>query len=197
MKKTWTKIMPQLSTYQIFNDCIDNLYNTSLDNKTSEHMSQNTTLEVINFDKVAEQHTFSGTNIITSGFRSNDALIILNNGSQYIFVEFKNGNIDATPNIEFKQEQIRTKINESLWIFNDITGKDVSYTRSNVKYVLVYNKDRNKRFALKKSLSTKAKRKLIINRLEHFFCLFKDIQTLNEDEFNTLINDIEFGSYSF
>ena len=77
------KKVSSISKFSIFNQCIDTISNTSLDKSSSVRMSQST-LNVVNFDKVTSVYVLSGTSISTSGFRSNDALIVLNNDSNYI-----------------------------------------------------------------------------------------------------------------
>lgn len=187
--------MANISKFQIFNNCIDSLKETSKDQKNSQYMN-NSSMDVVNFDKVKNTYSISGLN--TSDFRSNDALIILNNDTNYIFVEFKNGTIDSGPKYELELEKIRNKINESLWIFNSITNFNISNDKASVKYILVYNASKNRKFAIKKSQSIKAGKKFFAdNKLEHFLAFFKDVQTVTQIEFDQIINSIHSGTYIF
>ena len=91
---------------------------------------------VIDFDKVKERY-ISNLSLMDTP-KSNDALLQLD-GKLY-FIEFKDGNIKS------EIYGIRRKIYESLLIFCDIVGKNISFTRENMNYILVYNKENSKKY---------------------------------------------------
>lgn len=108
----------------------------SCDNSESrkEYMT-NSSLEVINFDAVKNDYVAP---LKIKEIFSNDALFIKNTEKEeYIFIEFKNGKIDAR--IVF---EIRKKIYDSLAIFCDIFDLNIKNTRENLDYILVYNMDK-------------------------------------------------------
>jgi len=141
-------------------------------------------INVINFDYVTKKHIknkrFGGDRAA-----SNDALYIKNNDEIY-FIEFKNGKIDTEAKLE-----IKLKICESLLIFMDIINKDLSFTRESVKYILVYNQEKNasesKDYLYKHKIEEKAKEKSIQASLRRFEKLyFKEVFTVTKEEFETV-----------
>ena len=94
---------------------------------------------------------------------------------------------------------IYNKIYDSLLIFNDITNSTISFCRKNVRFILVYNEEKNNQVIDKenssiqatpsknkiaKSFSNKAKKKFIMFGLEKFEKLyFKEVFTYTEKEF--------------
>ena len=94
----------------------------------------NSEIEVIDFDKVKNDYIKDLKLYDTP--KSNDALYI--NKNEIYFIEFKNGNMDK------EIYNVKRKIFDSLLIFTDIINKGISYTRENLNYILVYNKDYSK-----------------------------------------------------
>ena len=124
---------------------------------------------------------------------SNDALLSYGEG-RLIFIEFKNGNMHTN-----KQHDVRKKIFDSLLIFTDIAKVGISYTRSHMDYILVYNEnkysdsemDENSTVGDSKSRDQIGKRLMALGNdtyikfgLEMFknYC-FKDVYTYTECEF--------------
>lgn len=129
--------MIDLKSYSFFSNNLSNLKELSLDKQNGQknYMIQDKR-EAVNFDAVkAEYIKFLKLTTIP---RSNDALFDDGKGS-LVFVEFKNGCIDNRIVFEIKQ-----KIYDSILIFSDITAKGISYTRSHMNYILVYNEDKIK-----------------------------------------------------
>lgn len=69
---------------------------------------------------------------------SNDALLYRD--GKYFFIEFKDGNMRT------EIHEVKRKIFESLLLFGDITDTTISYSRENVSYILVYNKQKSQAY---------------------------------------------------
>ena len=69
--------------------------------------------------------------------KSNDALF-MSKDNKLIFVEFKNGFMDAK-----KKFDVRKKIYDSVIILTDILNLGISKLRDQMEYVLVYNENIN------------------------------------------------------
>lgn len=115
----------------------DTLKNTSKDkhdiSEAEEYMTESK-LEVINFDSVKSDYIKDLQ--LAENPKSNDTLFIAKNDEMY-FIEFKNGGIDIGRNF-----QLRIKIYDSLLILLDILNKNIGYSRKNITYILVYNKEK-------------------------------------------------------
>ena len=61
-----------------------------------------------------------------------DALVV--KGDVIVFIEFKNGKVN--------NRNVKDKIRDSLLIFNDITEKNLTYTRNKAELIVVYNEER-------------------------------------------------------
>ena len=115
---------------RFFRACMSSIKDTSLDN--GQYMT-NSEIEVINFDKVKDLYVKDlGLKHVPCSI---DAFCCHAN----TFIEFKNGNIKDKSEC-FK---IRKKIVDSLLIFTDILNIGISYTRSDIDFILVYNKAKN------------------------------------------------------
>ena len=103
--------MIDLSVKNILTDNLSTLKDTSFDKDNLGYMT-NSLYQVVDFDKVKKVYSFKGTSVSSNNLRSNDALVILQNSNNYnfIFIEFKNGNLDGYCE-ELKHEKIRSKIN--------------------------------------------------------------------------------------
>lgn len=115
---------------------------TSYDNDNDEYMVDSE-LAVCDFDAVKEWYIKNKTPYANPNPKSNDELVVGNEES--FFIEFKNGKIDNTVNFELNK-----KIYDSLFILFDLKYSDrqgrcmdsISYTRSCMNYILVYNEKR-------------------------------------------------------
>ena len=192
------------------------LRQTSLDNddNKNEYMTESE-IDVLNFDEI--KSCYSGrylSNNVKLTPASNDALFI--GKEKIIFIEFKNGGIDDKENNE-----IFRKIYDSLLIFFEIYSElglserikqnNISYSRQNIEYVLVYNKDtynkNNKRGntiqtikgierqlqnsesrdLMYKILSQRGNKQFILFGIDRFEgYLFKKVYTLTKEEFNRI-----------
>lgn len=189
--------MIDLSKKNILTDNLVPLKDTSFDKDNAVYMT-NSSYQVVDFDKVKDKYFFKGSAISSHNMRSNDALVILNNSTKYqfLFIEFKNGNLDRFCE-ELKHEKIRSKINESLWILNDILDETLSFDRQNINYILVYNKIKNSNYSIKNTIAKRAGRTFLITGFNRYNVFFHDIKTVNEDDFNIIVTDLENSRYCF
>ena len=180
-----------MKTDKIIEKCKSALKKTSRDNKNDNMTESN--LEVIDFDCLKDKYLgkiqFKGV-----GIRSNDALFTRK--KKYIFIEFKNGNLDGYCE-ELKHEKIRSKINESLWILNDIMDETLSFDRQSINYILVYNKVKNSNYSIKNTLAKKAGKAFLIAGFDRYNVFFHDVKTMDEEDFKTITNDLENSRYIF
>ena len=176
--------------------CIDDFKKTTLketyfDRQNNEYMTQST-LEVINFDKLKEEFFQKIDNVTERMFCSNDALFLCNNNEIYM-IEFKNGKIDQSTiyNLFWKNF-------DSILIYMHYDIRDIEKIKNSLNYILVYNKEKNpnlpgtdqsisrsnSRNQFGKSLAQKAKKEFIQFGLGYFKdYIFKDVYTLDESQF--------------
>ena len=112
---------------------VNTLKQTSYDSANDDYMS-NIDYQVIDFDKVKDKYLKSLDGGPCQKCLSNDALFQV--GDQWYFIEFKNGVI--TIQID---DEIKTKIYDSLLIFLEIIDEHIDYSREKVNYILVFNSD--------------------------------------------------------
>ena len=178
----------KLTTYQ------KSLKEISFDRANKQYMTQSE-FKAIDFDCVKDFYY--------SGLRSNDALVITDfSKGNFLFIEFKNGNIKS----ELEKEKIRSKIGESLLILNDIIQENLTFDKHNINFILVYNKDKNKSFEKQRTNSINkiatliagdAKMSYLIDGFSHYKTCFHDVKTINEDEFKVITEQLETSSYKF
>lgn len=193
--------MTDISSIDALTNNIKTLQDISSDNANSEYMTKSMFLAV-DFDGVKDSYSLKCGGS-TKDCRSNDALVIVDSDKQYfIFIEFKNGQVS---NAEI--ERIRSKIAESLLIFNDMLDVNLSFDRAHVNYILVYNQSKNPKFEGQRKASSLAKMagilgaysKLdyLVNGFGHYRLFFNKVQTLNETEFKEITDALENKTYSF
>lgn len=144
-------------------------------------------LEAIDFDHVKTEYTNS-LNLSEESASSLDALAFI--GSSSLFIEFKNGNMHN------EKRKVKDKIRDSLLILSDIIKCDISFTRENLSFILVYNKDKtsrshgpNSRQAISEHIMNKANIEEIRFGLDVFPILyFKEVHTYNEEEFEAYLS---------
>ena len=176
---------------KIFENNISTFKETSIDNDDGKEKYMIVSeIKVINFDAVKKEYMKDlGVSEVPCSI---DALYT-NDNENYYFIEFKNGIVKP------KIYNIYNKIYDSLLIFNDITNSTISFCRKNVRFILVYNEEKNNQVIDKenssiqatpsknkiaKSFSNKAKKKFIMFGLEKFEKLyFKEVFTYTEKEF--------------
>lgn len=166
------------------------LKKTSLDDSTSSYMSESEQ-EVIDFDAVKDEYKKKYC-CNAADARSCDALLIDN--ENIALIEFKNGKITDSK----EKEKIRSKIGESLLIFNDLTEKNLSFNRDYVYFILVYNKQKNKTFEDERHsyknqlvglIAQKANENYLLEGFKHYQFMFKGVKTINEEEFKNLVDN--------
>ncbi len=126
----------------ILNEKVSSLKNTSYDDHNKQYMVDSQ-IKVCSFDAVKEWYVKNKISNVSPNPKSIDALYFEKHES--FFIEFKNGTIDNTVNFE-----INKKIYDSLFILFDLKYIDknnrpvdsISYTRANMNYILVYNKEK-------------------------------------------------------
>lgn len=176
----------------IFKNNISSFKETSRDTDggTPGYMT-NSEIPVINFDKVKESYVREMN--LSNMPCSNDALYIGKDGKIF-FIEFKNG-------VMKKQKifNVYNKIYDSLLIFNDIVGENISFCRQNLYFILVYNEGKNShegdrtgqqdssKAMISKYVHHKAKKKYVrfgLDRFEKIY--FKEVFTYTENEFEDI-----------
>ena len=182
----------QYDNLEIFKNNMSSFMETSkdTDSETIKYMTQSD-IEVINFDQVKDDYIKDMK--LSNTPCSSDALYISKNGELY-FVEFKNGLMKKD-----KVYNVYNKIYDSLLIFNDITGKNISFCREHVNFILVYNESKNPyktdevsmedspKARIGKYFISKANKRYIRFDLERFKKIyFRDVFTYTETEFENL-----------
>ncbi len=138
---------------------------------------------VVNFDLVKRRY-LNERYMSEEKAHSIDALCQIRDDSDdgIYFIEFKNGKV--------KSKDIGYKVRDSLLIFQDITNTQLDYSRNNIRFILVYNKDcniRNPREQRAMSLARKGKQDYTEFGLSNLreFC-FKDVKAYCKEEFEEL-----------
>lgn len=125
---------------------IDNIRSTLEDTSYDKHNKEymvHSKLQVCSFDDVKEWYVGKKIPLVNPNPKSNDALFF--GKDECFFIEFKNGKIDNKVNFELNK-----KIYDSLFILFDLNYRDkngdlvnsISYTRSKMSYILVYNEEK-------------------------------------------------------
>lgn len=194
--------MINLSQPNVFTPHIKTLHEISYDKNNHQYMT-NSAFQTVDFDNVKDSYILSNSSISAREMRSNDALVILNPSiPQFIFIEFKNGDIQSKQ----KKEEIRSKIAESLLIFNDIITENLTFDRKSINYILVYNEAKNPKFQsqrtssltkLASAIGTTANMTYLINGFDRYRAYFHDIKTINETEFNSIVDQLQNHTYVF
>ena len=123
--------MINIDSYPILKDSLASLKETSMDDadkKDIRYMTESD-LSVINFDTVKTKYA-NALGVSEETAKSIDALIY--SAPCDVFVEFKNGDVGNC------KREVKMKIRDSLLIFCDIIGQNISYTRRNTNFILVY-----------------------------------------------------------
>ena len=169
-----------------------NLRNTSYDKENKVYMVESD-IPVCSFDSVKEWYVKKRIPYVNPNPKSNDALFFSN--KECFFIEFKNGKIDNGVNFE-----INKKIYDSLLILFDLKYEDrsgkvidsISYTRTNMNYILVYNKEKYLENGPTRQTTEGFKRQeALITKSEHRDKLYSTMRKLANEEF------IKFGLDQF
>lgn len=176
----------------IIEKLITTLKDTSYDKENDVYMVDSD-LRVCSFDDVKEWYVKNQIPCANPNPKSNDALFFSEEES--FFIEFKNGKIDNQVNFE-----INKKIYDSLFILFDLKHVDkrgrmvdsISYTRENMHYILVYNKEKYSEAGPTRQTKEGFKRQHVeVRTSSHRDRLFSTIRELGNDEF------IKFGLDQF
>ena len=186
-----------LKAYKIFNDNIVTLKETSKDDASGEFMTESQ-LKVINFDKVKREYTNSFS---SSEDAATSVDAILQKNDNVVFIEFKNGRINDNT-----RKNIKRKVSDTLLIFNDIVGMDLSARRTDTEFILVYNSEKNishedidedevqesvSKNKIVDHISKKAKKEIVRFKLEPYKGLyFKDVHTYSNERFEEYLKKL-------
>ena len=192
--------MINVDLYPILNDNIESLKKTSKDDSDTNNIQYMTTSEiaVVNFDLVKRSYV-NGFGLSEEVATSVDAIVPMKDG--ILFVEFKNGKVN--------NRDIKDKARDSLLIFLEIIGKNITFSRSNIDFVVVYNIEKNplpnqitkgklqespSRIAIAGSLMKKAKEEFILFDLERYKKLyFRNIHTYSKEEFEEYLKTLQLS----
>lgn len=167
-----------------FMHCISTYQKCSEDSSNQESMQVPVT-ECINFDD-AVQKAANAFGCSKDSAASCDSLVWDENNKP-ILIEFKNGKISNKV-----KRNIRGKMCNSVLFLEYFLGKKWIELRSELEFILVYNKEQNpqssKQYLRDYSSNLAAGTKDIRFGLEKAYNLyFHEIKTLNEDEFSDLV----------
>ena len=157
----------------------------------------NSKLLVCPFDKVKEWYVSERIPLANPNPKSNDGLYF--GGEKCYFIEFKNGRISNEVNFE-----INKKIYDSLFILFDLQYRDkkgnlvdsISYTRSRMTYILVYNEENYSKFGPTRQTKEGRERQEKVLISNHRNKLYKTIRRLAKEEF-ILFGLDQFKNYLF
>lgn len=190
--------MIDIDKYEIFRENRQTLRELSKDDSDPSNLLYMTESEItaVDFDTVKTKYV-NQLGLSEETAASVDAMVC---GAETItFIEFKNGNMKN------EKRRVKDKLRDSLLIFCDITKKNISYTRQNVDFILVYNIEKNpppnqltkdtvqpapSRDAIAKYFLQKAKQEFILFGLEQYKKLyFREIHTYSQKEFENYLEE--------
>lgn len=187
--------MNDLLSYDVFSQNISNIKDVSKDDSNPKniiYMSESLK-EVIDFDQVKTLYT-NDLGLSEEVANSFDALAL--DDEFFAFIEFKNGKMKN------EKQSVKNKIRDSLLIFCDITKKDISFTRNNMVFILVYNGDKNplpnqlqdessSRVGIGRHMAQKAKKEFVLFDLKRFERLyFKKVHTYTTEQFKEYLKTL-------
>lgn len=154
-------------------------------------------LMVCSFDKVKEWYVSEMVPLANPNPKSNDVLYF--GEDECFFIEFKNGKISNEVNFE-----INKKIYDSLFILFDLGYTDkkgelvnsISYTRSTMTYILVYNEENYVKFGATRQTKEGIERQKLVSTSQHRNELYKAMRRLANEEF-ILFGLDQFRNYLF
>ncbi len=182
--------MIDLDGYSLFFRNKAKLKDTSKDCTNNEYMTFSER-EVVNFDLVKRQYA-NDLGLSEENATSVDALMSYKGGLQLI--EFKNGKVN--------NREIKDKARDSLLIFLDIIGKNLSYSRTNMDFFVIYNMEKNplphqalndspSLVYISECIMEKSGQEFIRFGLERYKGLyFKDVHTYSKEKFDLYLNDL-------
>ena len=165
--------------YSDLKKCKGGLGNCSFDSEHNERMCESD-LQVINFDKVKTSYC-NQRGLTEEKAHSVDAIV--NGPDDYTcMIEFKNGKIKNA------RENVQLKLRDSILILCDLCHCNISNTRENLIFVLVYNDERSnlgwetKRYIGMKTLSTGPVKFWDLGKAEGF--LVRKVMVLSKEQFS-------------
>ncbi len=172
---------------EIFKNSISTLKECSYDSTDKVYMTE-FELEVVNFDEVKKIY-FNNLGLTEETSKSVDSLLYLED--KILFIEFKNGSSNIN-------NSVKNKAKDSLLIFNDLSNTNISFTRENIIYIVVYNKLKRpnllkqpEKYDIMNMVGNNAKEPTIHFDLSKFkTAYFKEVYTYNEEEFSTYISKL-------
>lgn len=189
--------MINLDEYPLFRDNKDTLKELSKDDhddndvSSIEYMTESDFCAV-DFDKVKQVYANS------FGHSEDDVFSVdglSHTDTELVFIEFKNGKVN--------NKNVNDKIRDRLLVFCDVTDTNVSYTRQNMDFILVYNENKNpppnqvtkgivqdskSRLSIAQCLAHLGKKEFLRFGLERFEKLyFKAVHTYSQGEFEKFI----------
>lgn len=187
--------MINLDEYDIFQTNKSTLQELSKDDSDINNIQYMTDSQtsVIDFDKVKTEYA----NLLGISEETADSVDALHCFQEEIcFIEFKNGNMKN------EKKKVKDKIRDSLLIFCDITKKDISYTRENLSFILVYNIQKNplpnqlKKFSTQEAPSRDFIARHFMNLAQQEYIRF-DLERFNKLYFNQVhtYSNKEFDNY--
>lgn len=176
-----------LTDYNIFSNNIISFKEASMDDSDKNNIQYMTesAMDVVSFDAVKTQYT-NALGLSEENAKSVDAL--MTTPDCLVLVEFKNGKMKT------EKSNVINKVRDSLLILCDIIEKSISYTRKNMKFILVYNESKNcsSRNRIAKHFSHKANEPFISFGMETFKEIyFKEVYTYTELEFEQYLVSAE------
>lgn len=192
--------MMDLESYPILRDNRKSLRETSRDDSDPKNIQYMTASEasVVNFDLVKRSYA-NRLGLSEEAMTSVDAILPL--ADRIVFVEFKNG--------EVRNRSIKDKARDSLLVFLDIIGENITFSRSNIDFVVVYNLEKNplpkqvqkgklqetpSRVSIAEHFMEKADEELIRFDLERYERLyFRSVHTYSKERFEEYLQTLRLG----
>lgn len=184
-------VMIDVMGHEILSSNISTLKEMSKDDsqEVTEYMTESE-IKAINFDKVKRMYV-NLLGISEECAKSVDTFAVF--GDSYVLIEFKNGDMKN------EKSKVKTKILHSLLILCDILKCDITATRNEFDFILVYNEQKNRDHNHTRSSASEisshicglAKEELVRFDLEKFKKLyFRNVHTYTEKEFDDYLSGI-------
>ncbi|MGT2846080.1 hypothetical protein [Streptococcus massiliensis] len=159
----------------------------TLDLATDKMITHN--FEVYDFDDVKKNYC-NKYNSSNEASKSVDTILINKQHDRIVFIECKSGSLIGR-NSGKKKSDIKSKLRDSLLIFNDINSKNLDFSRDKAEFILLYDESENPSLgAIQKRLSQKAGEEFIKFDLGIMRGVFvKNVHTYTVDEFNKYLAD--------
>lgn len=177
----------KLESYPIFQSHQTSLSELSKDDHDGQNIVYMTDCKytAVSFDDVKRE--YCNVNGL-SDHRSSSVDALLENHGDIVFIEFKNG--------DFTSNEIKEKGNESMMIFCDVTGTNISDTRKNVDFILVYNETvkplRPEQEKARRMARLSGEPYVRFDMEKHEGLCFRKIRTLDRNEFRTWLQQNHF-----